>query len=84
MVKERQKDGVAYKNIALSRITLSNSLEAAIANGKEEEADFCREQLAKVRSWDRELLTRLRFVFGFCGGFSVKLQMGFEGVAGGG
>lgn len=57
MVQERQKDGVAFKNIALSRITLSNSLEAAIANAKEEEADFCREQLAKVRSWERCFLS---------------------------
>ena len=49
MVKQRQGEGVAYKNTALSRIKLSNSLEAAIVEGREEEADFCREQLAKVR-----------------------------------
>lgn len=49
MVKQRQEEGVAYKNTALSRIKLSNSLEAAIAEGREDEADFCREQLAKVR-----------------------------------
>lgn len=48
MVKQRQDEGVAYKNTALSRIKLSNSLEAAIAEGREDEADFCREQLAKV------------------------------------
>lgn len=72
MVKERQKDGVAFKNIALSRITLSNSLEAAIANGKEDEADFCREQLAKARSWNRELLTRSTLGFDFCEEFSVQ------------
>lgn len=48
MVKQRQEEGVAYKNTALSRIKLSNSLEAAMAEGREDEADFCREQLAKV------------------------------------
>ena len=48
MVKQRQDEGLAYKNTALSRIKLSNSLEAAIAEGREDEADFCREQLAKV------------------------------------
>lgn len=49
MVNQRQKEGLAYNNTALSRIKLSNSLEAAIAEGREDEADFCREQLAKVR-----------------------------------
>lgn len=48
MVKQRQDEGAAFKNTALSRIKLSNSLEAAIAEGREDEADFCREQLAKV------------------------------------
>lgn len=48
MVKQRQDEGLAYKNTALSRIKLSNSLEAAIVEGREDEADFCREQLAKV------------------------------------
>lgn len=49
MVKQRQSEGVAFKNMALSRIKLTNSLEAAVAEGREDEADFCREQLAKVR-----------------------------------
>ena len=49
MVKQRQDEGVAYNNIALSRIKLSNALEAALADGREDEADTCREKLAKVR-----------------------------------
>ena len=55
MVSERRKEGSAFKNVALSRITLSNSLEAAIVNGNEEEADFCRVQLAKASefAWRR-------------------------------
>ncbi|CAN0040624.1 unnamed protein product, partial [Ectocarpus fasciculatus] len=48
MVKQRQSEGVAFKNMALSRIKLTNSLEAAVAEGREDEADFCREQLAKL------------------------------------
>lgn len=56
MVKQRQDEGVAYKNTALSRIKLSNSLEAAIAEGREDEADFCREQLAKVRHSSRSFI----------------------------
>lgn len=63
MVKQRQDEGVAYQNTALSRIKLSNSLDAAIAEGREDEADFCREQLAKVCVWcvhGRELLRACR------------------------
>lgn len=48
MVKQRQEEGVAYKNIALSRLKLSNSLEAALAENREDEADILREKLAKV------------------------------------
>lgn len=48
MVKQRQEEGVAYKNIALARIKLSNALEAALAEGREDEADIFRERLAKV------------------------------------
>lgn len=59
MVKQRQNEGVAFNNVALSRIKLTNSLEAAVAEGREDEADFCREQLAKVRERqrDKQLLT---------------------------
>lgn len=49
MVKQRQDEGVAFNNIGLSRIKLGNSLEAAIAEGRQDEADIFREQLAKVR-----------------------------------
>lgn len=49
MVKQRQEEGVAYKNIALSRIKLTNSLDAALEEGRQDEADILREKLAKVR-----------------------------------
>ncbi|CAM9801543.1 unnamed protein product [Discosporangium mesarthrocarpum] len=48
MVRQREDEGTAFKNIALGRLRLTNQLEAAVERGDDDAADKCREQLAKL------------------------------------
>lgn len=48
MVKRREEEGGAFKNIALARTKLRNFLEAALADRRQDDVDDLRQKLAKV------------------------------------